>query len=103
MARTPTAAVIIPAYNAAKTLDRTLESAVASLHFCKAQGFEVEAEIVVVDDRSTDATTDIVKTWAKREPSVRLIVNAVNRGPGFARNEGVRNTTGTYLFFLDAD
>lgn len=35
--RTPTAAVIIPAYNAAKTIDRTLESAVTSLAFCRKQ------------------------------------------------------------------
>ena len=99
-----TAAVIIPAYNAAKTLDRTIASAVASLRQCTdVEDLAVDAEIVVVDDVSTDTTADIVAAWAKRDPAVRLIRNAVNRGPGFSRNEGVRRTTGNFLFFLDSD
>jgi glycosyltransferase involved in cell wall biosynthesis len=102
VSRTPTAAVIIPAYNAAKTLDRTLQSAVSSLHHCEAQGLAVEAEIIVVDDCSTDATAEIAESWAETAP-VRLIRNAVNRGPGYSRNEGVRLSTAGYLFFLDAD
>ncbi|TAK98657.1 MAG: glycosyltransferase family 2 protein [Rhodospirillaceae bacterium] len=99
-----TATVVIPAYNAAKTLDRTLESAVASLRHCvDVAGLALDCEIVVVDDVSTDATAGIAEAWAKREPAVRLIRNAVNRGPGFSRNEGVRQSTGWFLFFLDAD
>lgn len=100
--RTPTAAIIIPAYNAAKTIDRTLESAVASIRRCADQGLAAEAEILVVDDCSTDATADLVNAWSKSAP-VRLIRNAVNRGPGFSRNEGVRQSMASYLFFLDAD
>jgi glycosyltransferase involved in cell wall biosynthesis len=101
---TPSAVVVIPAYNAAKTLDRTIASAVTSLRQCTTvEGLDVNAEIVVVDDCSTDATPDIVTAWARRDPAVRLIRNAVNRGPGFSRNEGVRRTTGTFIFFLDSD
>ena len=104
MARRPTAAVVIPAYNAVKTLDRTLASAVASLRECvDVQGLDVDAEIIVVDDVSTDATAEIVDEWTRREPVVRLVRNAVNRGPGFSRNEGVRQTKAQMLFFLDAD
>ncbi|MBL8630237.1 MAG: glycosyltransferase family 2 protein [Rhodospirillaceae bacterium] len=100
----PTVAVIIPAYNAAATLDRTLKSAVASLRHCvDAAGLTVEADIIVVDDRSTDDTPNIVKRWAQQYPTVKLHINAENRGPGFARNEGVRQTSAQYLFFLDAD
>jgi glycosyltransferase involved in cell wall biosynthesis len=95
----PTIAVIIPAYNAAATLDRTLVSALGSVRHCHDRGLAMEAEIIVVDDRSTDATPAIVQ----RTPGVRLITNAVNRGPGFSRNEGVRRSTAQFLFFLDAD
>lgn len=105
MSRTaPTATVIIPAYNAAGTLDRTLESAVGALVYCTdVKGLAVEAEVVVVDDCSTDDTVAITESWAKRYPVVRLVRNSENRGPGFSRNEGVRASTGALLFFLDAD
>lgn len=95
----PTAAVIIPAYNAAKTLERTLNSARVAVHECAAHGLAVEAEIIVVDDCSTDGTASI----AQNTPGVRLIRNATNGGPGFSRNEGVRQSSAQYLFFLDAD
>ncbi len=99
-ARTPTANVIIPAYNAAKTIARTVASAVAARQFCIAAGLAADIEIIVVDDCSTDATADVVGAAGSR---VRLIRNAVNRGPGFSRNEGVRQSSGGFLFFLDAD
>ena len=99
-----TAAVIIPAYNAAKTIDRTLASAVESLRHCTdVEGLELDGEIVVVDDVSTDDTPQNVEAWASREPAVRLVRNAANRGSGFSRNEGVRQSTGWFLFFLDSD
>jgi glycosyltransferase involved in cell wall biosynthesis len=100
----PTAVIIIPAYNAAKTLDRTLSSAVESVRYCgETKGLAVAMDIVVVDDCSTDSTPDIVQGWHARVPMVRLQRNAVNRGPGFSRNEGVRTSTGNFLFFLDSD
>jgi len=93
----PTLAVIIPAYNAAATLDRTLASAQAAVQYCR-ERLEVEAEVIVVDDRSTDATPEIAKARGER-----LVGNPVNRGPGFSRNEGVRRSSAQFLFFLDAD
>jgi glycosyltransferase involved in cell wall biosynthesis len=100
-ARTPTAVIIIPAYNAAKTIDRTLASAVESWRHC-AEILPVEMDIVVVDDCSADDTAALAEAWAAKGP-VRLIRNAQNRGPGFSRNEGVRQSTSNFLFFLDAD
>lgn len=98
----PTAAVIIPAYNAAATIDRTLASAISARATCLDR-MTAEIEIIVVDDRSTDATPALVGAWANREPAVRRITNAANRGPGFSRNEGVRQSAAQFLFFLDAD
>ena len=97
--RTPTVSVIIPAYNAAKTITRTLNSAMASARHCP-NTTAAEIDIIVVDDCSTDTTVDLVT--AAGAP-VRLIRNVVNRGPGFSRNEGVRQSAGAFLFFLDAD
>ena len=54
---------------------------------------------MVVDDCSTDAATSI----AQNTTGVRLITHAINHGPGFARNEGVRQSHAQILFFLDAD
>jgi glycosyltransferase involved in cell wall biosynthesis len=99
----PSAVVVIPAYNAARTLDRTLESAVESAQRCTAQGLDMEIDIVVVDDCSTDDTPDIVAAWSKKAPSVRLIHAPENGGPGKARNIGVAQSRGRFLFFLDAD
>ena len=101
--RHPSAAIVIPAFNAAKTLDRTVASAVASIDRYIGAGHALDAEIVVVDDRSTDTTAEIAGAWARRDSRVRLLRNAENRGAGFSRNEGVRHTTGGFLFFLDAD
>jgi glycosyltransferase involved in cell wall biosynthesis len=100
----PTAAVVIPAYNAALTLDRAISSVVAALQKCiHFSGLAVDAEVLVVDDASTDATPEIAKAWNSKESRVKLIRNAANRGPGFSRNEGVRRTAAQFLFFLDAD
>lgn len=100
----PSAVVVIPAYNAARTLDRTLESAVASARYCTdTKGLPVEIEIVVVDDCSTDGTATLVEAWAKKTPLVRLIRAPENGGPGRARNIGVAQSTGKFLYFLDAD
>jgi glycosyltransferase involved in cell wall biosynthesis len=98
--RTPTAAIIIPAYNAAKTIARTLDSAAASLAYCRDQGLVLDAEIIVVDDASHDETATVVAQWSGAK---RLIRQSINKGAGAARNEGVRQSSGTFLFFLDAD
>ena len=104
MPRVPTAAVIIPTYNAAKTLDRTIASAVTSLRqYTDVEQQPVTAEILVVDDVSTDGSADIARAWAKRDPAVRLVTYPTNQGPGFARNEGVRQSMANFLFFLDSD
>lgn len=100
----PSIAIVIPAYNAATTLDRTIESALGALVYCTdVKKFPVQAEIIIVDDCSTDATAEITGTWVARYPALRLVRMTKNRGPGFSRNEGVRQSTAAFLFFLDAD
>lgn len=88
-------AVIIPAYNAQDTIVRALNSALGQTHRV--------AEIIVVDDRSTDATAAIVRTMSHSEPRIRLIEQPVNGGPSNSRNTAIRAATSAWIAILDAD
>ncbi|WP_437185834.1 glycosyltransferase family 2 protein [Planctomicrobium sp. SH668] len=83
--------VVIPAYNAEKTILTTIESVLA-------QTVPVH-EIIVVDDGSKDQTLAVIRNSI---PSVRC-VQQVNAGPAAARNHGVRLASGDWIAFLDAD
>jgi glycosyltransferase involved in cell wall biosynthesis len=97
--RTPAAAIIIPAFNAAKTIVRALDSARASIMHCSAQGLIADFEVVVVDDCSVDATAAVLH----EQEGLRVLANDTNKGAGFSRNRAVRETPAQFLFFLDAD
>jgi glycosyltransferase involved in cell wall biosynthesis len=83
--------VVIPLYNKSAYVRRTLDSVFAQT----CQGFE----IFVVDDGSTDGPA-IVETY--HDPRLHLI-RQENAGPGAARNRGIRESSGQYVAFLDAD
>jgi len=85
--------VVIPAYNAERTIDRCLQSVVTQQKID-----DCEYEIVVVDDASTDGTKKKIKKYP-----VRLIDLVYNLGPAAARNRGVKETKGDIVVFIDAD
>ncbi|MFJ8859309.1 glycosyltransferase [Streptomyces sp. NPDC102451] len=88
--------VVIPAYNAATTIGKALQSAVN-------QTYEL-VEIVIVDDASTDNTLDIVKSFAGTNGRVRVLRRPTNSGGvGAPRNMGIAQAAGQYVMFLDAD
>jgi hypothetical protein len=87
-----TVSVIIPLYNKAAYIARTLDSVFA-------QSF-TDYEIVVIDDGSTDGGGEIVRRIA--DPRVRLITQP-NAGQGAARDRGMREAHGDLFVFLDAD
>lgn len=89
----PAVSVIIPARDAAPTLERTLKALAR-------QELSQAFEVIVVDDGSRDETTMIAQ---RHEPAVRLIRNATSEGPGGARNRGVRAARAPILAFTDAD
>ncbi|HEV2677319.1 MAG TPA: glycosyltransferase family A protein [Aliidongia sp.] len=91
----PLISVIIPCFNAAATISSTLASV-------RAQTYRT-FEILVVDDRSSDATLDLVSQFAQDEPRLRLIRHERNQGPAAARNTGLAAAAGRYCAFLDAD
>lgn len=89
-----TYSVIIPAYQCAETLAATVESIQASglSHF----------EIIIVDDGSTDSTPQVCDTLTAQFSNVRCI-HQKNAGVSAARNCGLREATGDYVLFFDAD
>jgi glycosyltransferase involved in cell wall biosynthesis len=84
--------VVIPAYNAAVTIGKTIES-------CLGQSYAAH-EIIVVDDASTDNTEEAVKQYAGRIKYIKLLTNT---GSATARNKGMGMATGDHIAFLDAD
>lgn len=88
----PLASVVIPAFNASRTITSTVESALRQSL--------AALEVVVVNDGSTDATAEIVGDID--DPRVRL-VNQANRGLPAARNAGIKASRGAYVAFLDSD
>lgn len=88
--------VIIPNFNAAKWLDKTLQSVID-------QG-PVLKEIIVVDDNSTDNSMDILQRWAQQYPNIiKVFTNPNAKGGNNARNYGFEQSTGKYINWLDAD
>lgn len=87
-------AIIIPAYNAEKTLADTLESLLAQTYS--------QWEAIVVDDGSTDTTRAIAKDFAKRDKRIHTIHQA-NAGESAARNTGLSKAKHEWILFLDAD
>jgi glycosyltransferase involved in cell wall biosynthesis len=86
------ATVVIPAHNHARFVAEAVASA-------SAQGPAV-AEIIVIDDGSTDGTSEVVRQLT--EPRLKLITQS-NRGPSTARNAGWRTASTGWIQFLDAD
>jgi len=85
--------VVIPAYNAARTIGSAIRSVLAQTR----QDFEV----IVVDDGSTDGTSDRAGAY-ESDPRIRVI-RQPNRGPSAARNVGIAEARGSYVSMLDAD
>ena len=90
-----TVSVIIPAYQAAGTVCKAIESVL------QAKQRENVREIIVVDDGSTDGTADLVKSFFHDE-KVRVF-SQLNEGRSAARNRGIAESRGDWVMFIDAD
>ena len=89
--------IIIPAYNEESRLPTTLPQVLA---FAASQDFSVE--VLVVDNASTDRTSDIVREFAVEHPIVSLLHQPI-QGKGAAVRKGMLEGHGEYLFICDAD
>lgn len=92
--------VVIPAFNEARRLPRTLEDV---LGYLARQSYG--AEVVVVDDGSTDETARLVREWPAPPNVLRLVTHADgrNHGKGATVRRGMAEAIGQYRLFMDAD
>jgi glycosyltransferase involved in cell wall biosynthesis len=94
----PFLSVIIPAYNEAERLPLTLVD--IDKHLSKA---EYTSEILVVNDGSTDNTSEVVRNMTGMIKNLKLVDNAVNRGKGAVVRQGMLVAKGNIRLFTDAD
>src|SRR5436190_1570422 len=87
----PQVSVIVPAFNAGRTISAALASVFAQTYR--------DFEVIVVDDGSTDDTAARIAEWGDRV----LYVRQPNGGPARARNTGIGRSRGRLVAFLDAD
>ena len=91
----PEVSVIMPAYNAEKTISASVSSVLA-------QSF-ADYELIIVDDCSGDGSHAICKAFAAADARVSLYRNDANRGVAFSRNRGIAAAKGRWIAFLDSD
>jgi len=90
--------IILPAFNEGSRIGLSLEKALA---FIRQQGWK--AEIIVVNDGSSDETARVVQAFMRGAPELRLLENPGNRGKGYSVRHGMLNARGEVLVFSDAD
>lgn len=93
-----THSIVIPAYNEANRIEATLDRV---LEYVYAQKWD--AEILVVNDGSRDATREIILRYAAAHPMLQLVDNPGNHGKGFSVRNGVLHSKGEWIVFTDAD
>lgn len=103
MTERPELSIVIPAYNEATRLPRTLEQIARYLEQRARSGRPLVAEIIVVDDGSTDATAAVAEAWRSRLPALRCVANPGNRGKGYSVRHGMLAARGRIALFTDAD
>jgi len=91
--------IIIPAYNEEKRLPATLRLIIAYLR----RGGWPFAEIIVVDDGSTDGTVQVAEQARAEFPDLRVLRNPGNRGKGYAVRHGMLECRGEWALYSDAD
>ena len=91
----PKVSIITPCFNSAKFLESTFSSVMS-------QSLS-DWEWILIDDCSSDNTFEIIKSWANKDQRIKALKNETNSGAAFTRNVGLKNATGEFVAFLDAD
>ena len=92
--------IVIPAYNAEKFIEILLKNLTEQINFDTK--IKNDCEILVINDGSKDNTKEIVEKFETNFSYIRLI-NQENKGESGARNTGIENANGDYIYFLDCD
>ena len=91
----PLASVVIPTYNKVSFIEQTVKSVLNQTYS--------NLEILLIDNGSTDGTQSILKQLQLDHNNIRFIQTPKNLGPSGARNLGIQESVGGYVFFLDGD
>ncbi len=94
----PQISIVIPAYNESARIEMALARVLAC-----AKERHWDAEVLVVDDGSTDDTVVIVQRWMAEHPNLYLFENPGNRGKGYSVRNGLLQALGEIVMFTDAD
>lgn len=90
----PKVSIVVPVYNVERYVDKCIESMLAQTY--------TNLEIVLVNDGSTDGSGTICDRWAAKDNRIKVI-HKENGGVASARNAGIENSMGEYLYFVDPD
>ena len=84
----------VPCYNSAAYMEHCIQTLLPAGE---------EAEIILVDDGSSDETGAIADTWAEKYPTIIRAIHQENGGHGEGVNQGIRNASGLYFKVVDSD
>ena len=98
MAQYPQLSIVIPAYNESARIPGTLQSVLACIRKRR-----WDAEVIVVNDGSSDSTAQLVQEIARDAPELRILENPGNRGKGYSVRNGVLHALGDVVMFTDSD
>ncbi|MDF2943089.1 MAG: glycosyltransferase [Herbinix sp.] len=93
--QSPSVSIIMPTFNRENIIYKAIDSVIN-------QNYQ-NWELIVVDDRSTDNTKKIIKSYIEKDCRIKYILNTQKKGPAGARNCGIYNSNGKYIAFLDSD
>lgn len=91
----PLVSIVIPVFNVENYIKECLDSVIAQTY--------PNIEILCVDDCGTDQSIEIVKAYAKKDNRIKILKHNENRGLPVARNSGINEAKGEFIFFLDSD
>ena len=98
-------AIIVPTLNYCNYVRQTLESVAGAIDYLRREpdSRDVAAEVIVIDDGSTDGTRALLEELTRGNPSYQLILRDQPSSPSTVRNLGASISSGDPIFFLDGD
>jgi glycosyltransferase involved in cell wall biosynthesis len=97
--------IIIPCYNSEKYLYSTIssvENEIADCLSCHTLLTSNDFELIVINDGSTDKTSEIIKSLCLKFDNIKVITQS-NKGLSASRNVGLKSAKGDYVHFIDSD
>lgn len=94
----PRYSIVIPAYNESRRIPATLQAVLGCI-----RARRWDAEVIVVNDGSTDTTAELVRAAVKQAPELRLLENEGNHGKGYSVRNGMLHARGDIVLFTDSD